>query len=103
MQRRKTKEEMYALIELWQKSGLGQAEFSRQQKVNSKTFYRWLFKYRTEKRNKANDFVQIITKKPQQKNPKNKNLPILIRYPNGVEVEICPKTEITKLKILISL
>lgn len=54
-----TKEEMYAAIELWQKSGLSKKQFLADQKFSEPKFNYWISKWKLSQVIEAGSFEQI--------------------------------------------
>ena len=71
--------EMYALVEAWQKTGLGQRAFCEQNQIEYYSFQYWTRKYRRQHK-QAGAFVPI--KLTDQKTPEpNKGTPLPGRSP----------------------
>lgn len=54
-----TKEEMYAAIELWQKSGLSKKQFLAEQKFSGPKFNYWISKWKLSQVSEVGSFEQI--------------------------------------------
>ena len=54
-----TKEEMYAAIELWQKSGLSKKQFLAEQKFSEPKFNYWISKWKLSQVSEVGSFEQI--------------------------------------------
>jgi hypothetical protein len=54
-----TKEEMYAAIELWQKSGLSKKQFLTDQKFSEPKFNYWISKWKLSQVSEVGSFEQI--------------------------------------------
>ena len=54
-----TKEEMYAAIELWQKTGLSKKQFLIDQKFSEPKFNYWISKWKLSQVREAGTFEQI--------------------------------------------
>ena len=102
-----SKEEMYLAIEIWQESGITQAEFCQRENIPATSFHHWVQKYRKEKKNinfllnnyrgfipiKVSPPVNTINEAPDR---------IEISFPNGVKLSCPAGTDILQLKNLIN-
>ena len=107
MQRNKkrSKEQMYALIHQWEKSGLNQKQFLRQQGVAKSSFAYWRNKYLGEfgksKSKGKGGFIPVKIAKVDYKDSSVGELELV--YPNGIRL-VCPSNiELPRLKPLIIL
>ena len=73
------KDEMFRIIEAYQKSGLSQPAFCRQEGLNKSTFLYWLKKYRKEQQK---DFL------PLQVGPAKTTFNLELDLPNGIKIRI---------------
>lgn len=96
-----TKEQMYALIREWERSGLSQEKFFKQHRVPRSTFAYWRKKYLREAgQGKGQDsFI------PVKVDDADENTPELLQviYPNGVRLVCSPGMDLSRLKPLIVL
>ena len=84
---------MYSRIEAWQRSGLSQNRFCKEEKLSSSTFNYWLKKYQQQKDQKdptdskpVKTFLPVEISKGMNRSDKDC---ITITYPNGIQV-CCP-------------
>lgn len=105
--KRRSKEEMYSLIESYLESGLSQIRFRTQAHLSKSTFEHWLKKYRQEKgmplpTKKPKSFIPVkLTDTSLQSN--NDNQQLQINYPNGVQLQCSLGIGISQIKKLISI
>ncbi len=92
MDRKELREEMFKAIEAWQSSGLSQKDYSAQIGIKQSKFQYWLKQYR-EQQDFQDSFVEI---------PAAYSQPIIIRYPDGVEISLPLQTPLRFIKELIS-
>ncbi len=92
MAKNELREEMFRVIEAWQASGLSQKEFLAQINVKQSKFQYWLKRYR-EQEIYPDSFVEI---------PAAFTQPIIIRYPDGVQVSLPLQTPLRFIKELIN-
>jgi len=91
MSKRKTKGEMFPLIEEWQRSGLSQKAFCIDREVDLSVFTYWRRKHNQAHEFKS-EFVELIPTSTQT---------CEISYPNGVVVRL-PTSDTQILKLLIN-
>lgn len=98
---RHTKEQMYALIREWERSGLTQKKFFEQHTIPRSTFSYWRKKYIRENgpgKGKDNFIPVKVSNAPG-------NSPELLQviYPNAVRLVCSPDMDLSRLKPLIVL
>lgn len=79
IQRRRTKEDMFPVIEAWQHSGLSKKSFCKQQGIIKSVFFYWYKKYREEK--EPGGFIPITVRASE-------SAIVEIQYPNGVILKL---------------
>jgi len=105
--KRRSKEEMYQLIESYLASGLSQRMYRIQAHLTKSTFEHWLKKYCQEKGiikslKITKSFVPVkLTDNSSQAN--NERQQIQINYPNGVQLQCSLGIGISQIKELIGL
>jgi aryl carrier-like protein len=92
MVKRELREKMFALIEAWQTSGLSQKDYLVQVGIKQAKFQYWLKQYR-EQHSTLDSFVEI---QPSYSNP------IIIRFPDGLEISLPEQTSVRIIKELIN-
>ena len=93
MSKQKTKEEMFPLVEQWQRSQESQTVFCDRQDIEKSVFGYWLKKYREHLNNQEKVFTEIIP---------TVTTFFEVHYPNGVIVKL-PDANLTLLKSLVNL
>jgi transposase-like protein len=86
-QRRRTREEMFPIVELWQQSGLSKKSFCKEQGIIKSVFLYWCRKYRDEY--EPDGFVPLTTGGPLSLTQSHF---IEIQYPNGVVLRLPAST-----------
>jgi hypothetical protein len=86
-QRRRTKEEMFPMVELWQHSGLSKKRFCEEKGIVKSVFHYWYKKYREE--DGQGGFIPLIADTPHSgiQGPS-----IEVQYPNGVVLKLPAST-----------
>jgi hypothetical protein len=86
-QRRRTKEEMFPMVELWQHSGLSKKRFCEEKGIVKSVFHYWYKKYREEEG--QGGFIPLIPDTPHSgiQGPS-----IEVQYPNGVVLKLPAST-----------
>jgi hypothetical protein len=86
-QRRRTKEEMFPMVELWQHSGLSKKRFCEEKGIVKSVFHYWYKKYREE--DGQGGFIPLIPDTPHSgiQGPS-----IEVHYPNGVVLKVSATT-----------
>jgi hypothetical protein len=102
-----SKEEMYVAIEIWQESGVTQAEFCDRENIPVSSFYHWVKKYNQEREmislylEQYPGFIPVKVSPPV--NSVNEDADrIEISFPNGVRLSFPGETDINQLKKLIN-
>jgi hypothetical protein len=100
------REQVYALIESWQKSGLTQKQFCARENLSHSTFKYWRKKYRiNQERNtklSENAFIPIkLAGRHAQSESENYQKSITITYPNGIEIKCPVNIAVRQLEALI--
>jgi hypothetical protein len=94
MVKRELREKMFALIEAWQTSGLSQKDYLLQVGIKQAKFQYWLKQYREQSQSSPlGSFVEI---QPSYSNP------IIIRFPDGLEISLPAQTSVRTIKELIN-
>lgn len=87
---------MFPLVKSWLESGQSKTGFCEAHRVNIHTFTYWLHRYREdEAKTEGPAFVRL-----DKPSPSNLERPYIIRYPNGMELQIntlLPVSELSKL------
>jgi hypothetical protein len=102
-----SKGQMYRAIKKWEKSGLTQVKFCKQEQLSPKAFCYWLRKYRSENATSvpfANKEAFIPVSLPGRGNMQAPFPPggrIELFFPNGVRLNCPAGIEIHQLKALI--
>lgn len=79
---RYTREEMYPIIETWQRSGKSKIDFCRAHGIIKSVFFYWCKKYREE--NQEGGFIPLSVSPPS-----TTQMPCIeILYPNGVTLKL---------------
>ena len=87
------REEMFDLVNKWQRSSQTQLEFAKEHSISLHTLKYWIYKLR--KKNKNTDaFIRL----EQISTPE-----ICLRYPNGVELMVPAQTPINFLRELLKI
>jgi len=86
-QRRRTKEEMFPVVEAWQHSGLSKKSFCKEQGIVKSVFFYWCKKYREE--NESGGFIPLNSGVSHAIAP---GYSIEIQYPNGVVLKLPANT-----------
>jgi len=86
-QKRRTREEMFPIIEAWQESGLSKKSFCEEQGIIKSVFFYWCRRYREE--NEPGGFVPLNLGTSPAFAPGHS---IEIQYPNGVLVRLPANT-----------
>jgi len=94
---------MYALIHQWEKSGLSQKQFLRQQGIAKSSFAYWRNKYLREvsKSKGKGGFIPVNITKAEYKDDNSDVLELV--YPNGIRLVCSSNIELSRLKPLIIL
>jgi hypothetical protein len=87
IQRRRTREEMFPVIEAWQHSGLSKKSFCEEQGIVKSVFLYWCRRYREE--HEQGGFVKLTTGGLYSL---AQGQSIEIQYPNGVILRLPPNT-----------
>jgi len=87
IQRRRTREEMFPIVESWQQSGLSKKTFCEEQGIVKSVFFYWCKKYREE--NEQGGFVPLTTGGPHAFAQSHF---IEVQYPNGVVLRLPAST-----------
>lgn len=98
---RKTQQEKEDLLQLWSESGKSQAAFARSHAIKPNTFYNWMQNYRNQnpkQEKKQNKFIEMLPESPSETNKST-----VIRYPNGIEIELSGFVNFQELKSLFHL
>lgn len=105
--KRRSKDEMYRLIESYLESGLSQRKYSLQVHMSKSSFEHWLKKYRQEKgialsSTKTKSFIPVkLSGTSSQVSDKSQQ--IQINYPNGVQLQCSLGIGVSQIKELIRL
>jgi transposase-like protein len=96
-----TKEQMYALIREWERSGLSQERFFKQHRVPRSTFAYWRKKYLREASlgERKDTFIPVKVDHTTESNPDL----LQVIYPNGIRLVCSPGMDLSRLKPLIVL
>lgn len=95
MSKQRTKEEMFAVVEQWESSGLTQQSFCASMGFAVSVFAYWRKKYRDEYQEKeACAFTEI---RPDPSSP------IEICYPNGIIIRLSEANALTTVKALLNM
>jgi hypothetical protein len=92
-QRRRTKEEMFPVVESWQTSGLSKKAFCEEQGIIKSVFLYWCRKYMEE--NEQCGFVPLTTGGPLSLTQIHS---IEIQYPNGVVLKLPSNTPVSLVR-----
>ena len=87
IQKRRTREEMFPVVEAWQDSGLSKKAFCEERGIIKSLFFYWCKKYREE--NKHGGFVPLTV---GVSNSFAQGHSIEIQYPNGVVLKLPANT-----------
>lgn len=87
VQRRRTPEEMFPVVEAWQRSGLSKKSFCEEQGIIKSVFFYWCRRYREE--HEQGGFVPLTTGSSFSL---NQNHSLEIQYPNGVILKLPANT-----------
>jgi hypothetical protein len=90
-----TSQQIQFIIESWPGSGMTQAEYARSNNIPIHTLRYWLYKRRKSSVD-GSAFIEL-------KNVFKGSHHILLRYPNGVELQLPAGTTLQMLKTLISI
>jgi hypothetical protein len=85
--RRKTSEEMYPLVKVFNESAESMEEFCQEHVISMHVFNYWRSKYSSEAKPKKSSFVALELSKTKDPLPQS-SLVMKISYPNGVVVEL---------------
>lgn len=102
-----SKEEMYLAIEIWQESGVTQAEFCERENIPVSSFYHWVQKYKKEQESislyleQYPGFIPVKVSAPVNSFSEDPSR-IEISFPNGVRLSCPAGTDINQLKTLIN-
>jgi hypothetical protein len=89
--------EMFALIELWEQSGLSGKSFCKEQNISCHTFYYWLNKFKQKDKDfQSPGFVPINVSKPASALSSCE-----IVFPDGKRLIFHEKIEATFLRTLL--
>ncbi len=98
---------MYLAIEIWQESGVTQAEFCSRENISASTFHHWVKKYKKEQElvklylKQYPGFIPVKVSPPVH--PVNEDAErIEVSFPNGVRLSCPSGTDIVQLKNLIN-
>lgn len=86
-QRRRTREEMFPIVESWQQSGLTKKAFCKEQGIIKSVFFYWYKKYREE--NESGGFIPLNSGVSHAIAPGHS---IEIQYPNGIVLRLPANT-----------
>ena len=92
MSRKEKQNQMLAIVDQWQQSGLNQTLYSKTHGIKLCTLKYWINKSRQLKTGHSQDFIQLSS-------PVSSGL--CLRYPNGVELLLPVQTPLSMLKGLI--
>ena len=92
MEKIELRKEMFAMVEAWQESGLTQKSYAVQAGIKYSKFHYWLKQYR-ESTSQDAAFVELQTGYAH---------PIVIRYPDGVEISLPVQIPLPFIKALIN-
>jgi hypothetical protein len=93
IQRRRTKEEMFPVIEAWQNSGLSKRAFCEEQGIVESVFFYWSKKYREE--NEQYGFIPLTVGASHSFTQSHS---IEIQYPNGVVLKLPANTPVSLVR-----
>jgi hypothetical protein len=102
-----SKEEMYLAIEIWQESGVTQAEFCERENIPVSSFHHWVKKYKKEQElislylDQYPGFIPVKVSPPVNSINEDPER-IEISFPNGVRLSCPAGTDINQLKTLIN-
>jgi transposase-like protein len=86
-ERRRTKEEMFPLVETWQHSGMSKKAFCVEHGIVKSVFFYWCRRYRDD--HEQGNFVQLTAGGPRSFNQSHT---IEIQYPNGIVLRLPANT-----------
>lgn len=95
------KEEMYSSIRQWEKSGLTQAAWIKEQGFTKSTFQKWLRRYRCEQEEENAPTSSCFI--PIEIAGDGFCSELVVTYPNGVVITSSSPLSLEKLKALIHL
>lgn len=91
------RQEMFALVEECLASGEKKMKFCRERGIRRNTFYYWENKYHKAKQEAPEGFLPVEIKGSPIDSPME------IEYPNGVRLKLAPGTNLSLLRLLITL
>ena len=97
----KLQQEMFAVIEDFQQSGLTRQAFCAQRSIAITKFHYWQKKYREHSNGTPNGFIQLTSRKSHRSG--ELLAPIVLQYPNGVSLQLPGGTPMATLRTLLSL
>lgn len=97
----KLQQEMFAVIEDFQQSGLTRLAFCAQRSIAITKFHYWQKKYRDHSNGTPNGFIQLTSRKSHRSG--ELLAPIVLQYPNGVSLQLPGGTPMATLRTLLSL
>jgi len=97
----KLQQEMFAVIEDFQQSGLTRLAFCAQRSITITKFQYWQKKYRERSNGTPNGFIQLTSGKQMRSG--GLLTPIVVQYPNGVSLQLPGGTPMATLRTLLSL
>jgi len=83
------RQQMLAIVEQWQQSGQTQLEFAKEKQISLSKLRYWI---RYARENQPGNFIQLSSPLAST---------LIIRYPNGVELQLPPQTPASILRGLI--
>jgi transposase-like protein len=92
-QRRRSREEMFPVVEAWQQSGLSKKSFCEEQGIIKSVFLYWVRKYRDE--HEPDGFVPLTSGGALSL---MQNYSIEIHYPNGVVLKLPANTPVSLVR-----
>jgi hypothetical protein len=92
-QRRRSREEMFPVVEAWQQSGLSKKSFCEEQGIIKYVFLYWVRKYRDE--HEPDGFVPLTSGGALSL---MQNYSIEIHYPNGVVLKLPANTPVSLVR-----
>ena len=94
-------QQMFGMIEDWQRSGVSKKEFCKTRQIAEWKFYYWLKQYKEKDQNSTGHFVPVKTERVTQTQAIATG--IEIQYPNGVKLVLPAGTGIQVIRTMVGL